>query len=109
MWHPSDLYEWVAPYVKLEEVIELILTTIRDSASDKAVVAEKGFYQQSLDTKKSTQLIRIGVDANELIYPEISAGKHRYSVRFMQVNPGGDTMATQVKKDVKFLLSRCSL
>ena len=104
----SDLNEWVAPYVKLEEVIELILTTIRDSASAKAVVAEKGFYQQSQDTKKSTQLIRISVDANELIYPEISAGKHRYSVRFMQVNPG-DTMATQVKQDVKFLLSRCSL
>jgi cell division protein ZapD len=102
------LHEWVAPYIKLEEVIELILTTIRDSAAAKPVVAEKGFYQQSLDTKRSTQLIRISVGANELIYPEVSAGKHRYSVRFMQVNPG-DTLATQVKEDVKFLLSRCSL
>ena len=104
----SDLHVWVAPYAKLEQVIELILSTIRDSASAKPVVADKGFYQQSLDTKQSTQLIRISVDANELIYPEISAGKHRYSVRFMQVNLG-DTLATQVKEDVSFLLSRCSL
>jgi cell division protein ZapD len=104
----SDLHEWVAPYGELEEVIELILTSIRESATANSVVADKGFYQQPLDTKQSTQLIRIGVDANELIYPEISAGKHRYSVRFMHVIPG-ETMATQVKEDVEFLLSRCSL
>lgn len=104
----SDLHEWIAPYAKLEQVIDLVLTTIRDSASAKPVVAEKGFYQQSLDTKQSTQLIRISVASGELIYPEVSAGKHRYSVRFMQVNPG-ETLATQVKQDVSFLLSRCSL
>ena len=104
----SDLHEWVAPYRELEDVIELILKAIRDSAVAKTVVAENGFYQQSLDTKQSTQLIRIGVDADEPIYPEISAGKHRYSVRFMRVN-ASEELPTQVKEDVEFLLSRCSL
>ena len=104
----SDLHEWVAPYRELEDVIELILKAIRDSAIAKTVVAENGFYQQSLDTKQSTQLIRIGVDADESIYPEISAGKHRYSVRFMRVN-SSEELPTQVKEDVEFLLSRCSL
>ena len=104
----SDLQEWVWPYRELEEVIDLILQVIRDSATDKTVVAEKGFYQKALDTKMSTQLIRISVDANESYYPEISAGKHRYSVRFMKPQ-NGEGIATQVKEDVKFLLSRCSL
>ncbi len=104
----ADLQQWVAPYCELETVIDLILATIRNSASAMTTIAESGFYQQPLDTRQSTQLIRIGVDAGNLIYPEISAGKHRYSVRFMQVIPGS-SMASQVKEDVKFQLSRCSL
>jgi len=104
----ADLQEWAAPYCQLEDVIDLILKAIRDSASARPVVAENGFYQKPLDTKQATQLIRIGIDANSMIYPEISAGKHRYSVRFMRVD-SGDSMPVQVKEDVEFLLSRCTL
>ncbi|MDH3761096.1 MAG: cell division protein ZapD [Gammaproteobacteria bacterium] len=104
----SDLREWAAPYCHLEDVIELILKAIRDSASARPVVAENGFYQKPLDTKQSTQLIRIGVDAQANIYPEISAGKHRYSVRFMRLD-SGEMAPAQVKEDVEFMLSRCAL
>jgi cell division protein ZapD len=104
----ADLQGWVAPYCELEGVIELILKVIRDSASEKPVVAENGFYQNPLDSKQSTQMIRISIDAGELIYPEISAGKHRYSVRFMRPQEDG-RLPTQVKQDVNFLLARCSL
>ena len=104
----ANLKEWVEPYCQLEEVIDLILKTIRDSAAAKPVIAEKGFYQKPLDTKQSTQLIRIGIAVNELIYPEISAGKHRYSVRLMRVD-SITAVPTQVKEDVEFLLSRCTL
>ena len=104
----ADLRHWAEPYLELDQVIELVLKTLRDSASARPVVAENGFYQQSLDPKQSTQLIRISVDTDATIYPEISAGKHRYSVRFMRVNPG-DMPPTQVKEDIEFLLSRCSL
>ena len=104
----ADLREWVAPYLELEQVIDLVLKTLRDSGSARPVVAENGFYQKPLDTKQSTQLIRISVAGDATLYPEISAGKHRYSVRFMRVSPG-DAPPTQVKEDVEFLLSRCSL
>ena len=103
----ADLVGWAAPYLELEQVIELILSTIRDSAAAKTAVAENGFYQQALDTRQPTQLIRIGIQVDESIYPEISAGKHRYSVRFMQ--PNGNSLPVQVKKNVEFLLSRCAL
>ncbi|MCP4389490.1 MAG: cell division protein ZapD [Gammaproteobacteria bacterium] len=104
----TDLQEWAAPYCQLEAVIDLIMKAIRDSASARPVVAENGFYQKPLDTKQSTQLIRIGIDTKAMIYPEISAGKHRYSVRFMRID-SGDSMPVQVKEDVEFLLSRCTL
>lgn len=104
----TDLQKWVAPYTELEIVIELILTVIRDSINPQPFVAEKGFYQQSLDPKQSNQMIRICIDNEQPIYPEISAGKHRYSVRFMEPQPG-DAVPVQVKKDVSFLLACCSL
>jgi cell division protein ZapD len=104
----ADLQVWAAPYLELDRVIELILKTLRDSASARIVVAENGFYQKPLDTKQSTQLLRISVPADATMYPEISAGKHRYSVRFMHVN-AGDAVSTQVKETIEFLLSRCSL
>jgi len=104
----ADLQGWAAPYRALEEVIDLILKVIRDSANEREVVAENGFYQKPLDTKKAAQLIRIGIAADAPIYPEISAGKHRYSVRFMRPQQG-EGLPTQVKEDVPFLLYRCAL
>ncbi|MFV2032752.1 MAG: cell division protein ZapD [Gammaproteobacteria bacterium] len=104
----SDLKRWAAPYLELEAVIELILSVIRDSGTPKQVIAEKGFFQQSLDRQHSNQLLRIAIPAGKAYYPEISAGKHRYSVRFL-TSKSVDEVPSQVKDDVPFLLSRCSL
>jgi cell division protein ZapD len=84
------------------------LNVIRDSAAPRQVTAEKGFYQQALDPQQSNLLLRISIPANRVYYPEISAGKHRYSVRFLNPMPI-DKVPSQVKEDVPFLLSRCSL
>ncbi|TDJ30831.1 MAG: cell division protein ZapD [Gammaproteobacteria bacterium] len=104
----NDLSRWAAPYVEIESVIELILYVIRDSGTPKQVVADKGFFQQSLDSQRSNQLLRIEIPANKAYYPEISAGKHRYSVRFL-TSQSIDQVPSQVTEDVPFLLSRCSL
>jgi len=104
----SDLRRWASPYLEIENVIDLILGSIRDSASPKRVIADNGFFQQSLDPQQSNQMLRISIPADFQIYPEISAGKHRYSVRFLDPLPI-DSVPSQVKEDVPFMLSRCSL
>ena len=104
----KDLRRWAAPYVILQSVIDLVLNVIRDSAVPKQVTAENGFFQQALDPQQPNQLLRISIPENRVYYPEISAGKHRYSVRFLNPVPT-DSVPTQVKEDVPFLLSRCSL
>jgi len=101
-----DLNTWAAPYRELDEVIELILKTLRDSASARPVVAENGFYQQSLDPKQSTQLIRISVNTDASIYPEISGGQHRFTIRFLTWG-GIDNRASQTTANVRFLLALC--
>jgi cell division protein ZapD len=92
----------------VESAIELALGVIRDSAMPEEVIAEKGFFHQTLDPKQSNQLLRISIPAGEIIYPEVSAGKHRYSVRFLNPLPI-DHLPTQIKEDVTFSLTRCSL
>jgi cell division protein ZapD len=104
----NDLQRWAAPYVELDSVIELVLSVIRDSGTPKQVTAEKGFYQQTLDQRQSNQLLRISIPVNRIYFPEISAGKHRYSVRFLNPISSGN-IPSQVTEDVPFLLSRCSL
>lgn len=104
----DDLTRWAAPYFELEAVIELILKVIRDSATPQQVVAEKGFYQQPLDPQQPNRLLRVSIPAGSGFYPEISAGKHRYSIRFLNPLPIDET-PTQVREDVPFLLMRCSL
>ena len=103
-----DLQRWAAPYLELESIIELVLSVIRDSATPEKVVAENGFFHQALDPQQSNQLLRISVSADENIYPEVSAGKHRYSVRFLNPMPIDD-LPSQIKDDVTFSLTRCSL
>ncbi len=104
----ADLRRWAGPYLEIETVVALILGSIRDSASPKQVVAENGFFQQPLDPQQSNQLLRVGIPADLVIYPEISAGKHRYSIRFLDPLPI-DSVPSQVKDDVTFMLARCSL
>ena len=104
----DDLTRWAAPYFELEAVIELILKIIRESAMPEQVTAENGFYQQSLDPHQPNRLLRISIPTGVGFYPEISAGKHRYSIRFLNPLPI-DNSPTQVKKDVPFTLMRCSL
>ena len=104
----TDLQTWIAPYKELELVIELVLKSIRESAQPKRSLAESGFFQQSLDTQQPNQMIRVAVDSQLSLYPEISAGKHRFSIRFMEPTSSGE-LPTQVKGDVAFLLSRCAL
>ncbi len=104
----SDLRQWAGPYLEIESVIHLILNTIRDSASPRRVVAEKGFFQKALDPSQSNQILRVGITTDLQIYPEISAGKHRYSIRFLNPSPADNT-PPQIQDDVPFNLTRCSL
>ena len=105
----SDIKRWSAPYYQLHEVIELVLNLIRDSAFADSVTATNGFFQQSLDTSLANQMLRIELNCSSTFYPEISAGKHRYSIRFLQPQQSIDQLPVQIKQDIQFNLFLCAL
>lgn len=103
----EQLESWMDELDIIRQPVDLILGIIRESSVPEEVTAEDGFYQQNVDASTSLQLIRVGIDPQYKLFPEISAGKQRFSIRFMQ--PQGAQRPVQFRETVPFLLSCCAL
>ena len=101
------LEEWFEPLQILKDSVNLILKVIRESTDSIDEIAESGFYQKNIDSNQSCLLIRVILPRGSNIFPEISAGKHRFSVRFLKTqNPAH--RPEQEKQDVHFKLACCT-
>ena len=103
----QHLEQWFAPFAILDRSVQLILDVLRHSVEDTDEVAVNGFFQMAIETNKVAQLLRIAVPDNTDCYPEISAGKHRFSVRFMS-NKNPSSRPEQYQKDINFKLGMCA-
>ena len=104
----KDIEKWFQPFSHLDRSVQLILDVLRHSAEGTDEIAQNGFFQQSLDTNQSIVLLRISIPKESVCYPEISAGKHRFSVRFMKNNDPA-LRPEQCKEDVNFKLTMCAI
>jgi cell division protein ZapD len=103
----GQLREWMGVYGDFKQAVEIILTLIRDSTALTSVVAKDGLYQQTLDPQIPTQLIRVSVAGDVGYFPEISGGRHRFTVRFMSAKE--NSRPAQCKQTVNFSLACCVL
>jgi cell division protein ZapD len=104
----EQLQQWFSPFQVLEESVTMILDVLRNSTDDTDETAVKGFFQKVIDSNQAVQLLHISIPSTHICYPEISAGKHRFSVRFM-INPNPYTRPEQFIEDVMFRLKICSV
>ncbi|MFV2003570.1 MAG: cell division protein ZapD [Gammaproteobacteria bacterium] len=104
----KHIEKWFQPFSHLDRSVQLILDVIRHSAEDTDEIAENGFFQKSLDTNQAIQLLRISIPEDSSCYPEISAGKHRFSIRFMK-NDDPALRPEQCKEDISFKLRMCTI
>lgn len=104
----KNIEQWFQPFGHLDRAVQLILDVLRHSAEDTDEIAQSGFFQKSLDTNQAIQLLRISIPKDSICYPEISAGKHRFSVRFMKNNDPAQR-PEQCKEDVPFKLMMCAI
>lgn len=102
----ARLRGWSADLEALREGIDLALKIIRSSAAPSHETASAGFFQQPLDTSVSCHLIRVGLLAASAFFPEVSAGKHRFTIRFL-TQPETQGRPSQTGEDVPFVLERC--
>lgn len=104
----QDMSRWHAVLEPLERSLRLVLMLLRESESPTDHVAEKGYFQHSLNNHSSYQLIRVSVQADDKVFPEISGGKHRLSIRFLE-QPDTGTRPRQTENSIKFRLVCCQL
>lgn len=102
----QKLDAWFDDLAALRDGVRLALAILRESASPSPESADKGFFQQTLDTSVSCQLIRIGLPPNSQCFPEISAGKHRFTIRFLE-QASTEQRPAQTQETISFVLERC--
>ena len=96
------LLEWITPFEIVQESVGRALQLIRESTQFSDKTAAKGFYDQNLDPNSPNQLIRISISKKHSFFPECSAGKHRFSIRFLsQDNQNSTPKQTQANLDFK--------
>lgn len=99
------LHRWLSAFDVIEQAICLILRVTRSTGVTTAEQAAGGFFQQSLDSGLPCQMIRVSLPGGHGMFAEISAGKHRFAVRFKSIDAEGH--ASQTEQDIRFNLTRC--
>ncbi len=101
------LLEWITPFETVQEGVSYALKLIRESTPYTDQNAQNGFYDQNLGPASPNQLIRIGINNKNDVFPECSAGKHRFSIRFLRQDDP-NTPPKQIKQNIDFQLACCS-
>ncbi len=102
------LEQWYENLTVISKPINLMLSILREGADPRRMTAEQGFYQQSPDSNSApVQLLRVSLSADAAYFPEISAGKHRFTIRMLEPQKKGRPLQTQ--DDVEFTLWCCAL
>lgn len=103
----AEIHKWLAAFDNYRAAINVTMRLIRESAANSREIAVNGFYQQSLDTALPFQLIRVTLPADAPCFAEISGGKHRFTVRMMEMH--GYDRPGQAERDIEFRLGCCAI
>ncbi len=104
----TQLKAWFSDLAVIQQGVESALSLLRGSAAMQRRQASGGFYQQSSEPDQECQMVRIGLPQGEDYFPEISGGKHRFTVRFLH-QPSTSSRPVQCTADVEFDLMCCTM
>ncbi len=74
---------WLASLQPLKRSLDLLLDIIRNSAPFRKQTSLNGFYQDNGD---DADLLRLQLDLNWQLYPQISGHKSRFAIRFLPLD-----------------------
>lgn len=105
----NSVHQWLEPLQPARQGIDRCLALVREAVSWEGLTADGGFYERTLPTAHKIQLLRVYLPSNgRPWFPEISAGRQRFTVRFFeQATPA--ERAQQIRSDVDFQLACCGM
>jgi cell division protein ZapD len=101
-----QLDDWTSRIKPICDAVAEVLWLTREATEAAPRVAPGGLYQHAFDRNDQASLVRVLVPTNGGIFPEISAGQHRFTIRFVRWR-GVDARPVQVNQDVRFDLAIC--
>lgn len=102
----KDIQAWLAPMLPIHQGLAIILRLLRDSGRTEPQVAKHGSYQLMMQNRHA-QLVRVRLNREKNVLPEISANKYAFNIRF--VAPDVISRPRQSDDDIPFELTFCSL
>lgn len=96
--------DWMDKLRRVCDPVSQVLWLTRETAEPVERAAASGLYQYNLPRNEQYHLVRVFLPARSGLFPEISAGQHRFTIRFVKWQ-GVEKRSAQVNNDVKFLLS----
>ena len=102
----ADLLRWAATLSPLAESIHLLLRLLRDSGAPQKVMAIGGQFQQNLPQGRTFQLLRLALNPQDNLIPEISGNRLMVSIRLMRHE--SDDRLHPSNEDGAFELTLCS-
>lgn len=103
-----NLALWWQDLAPIEDGCAAILSLLRSSTNGHEKCAERGFFQYNNEEGSPMQLVRVRMPPDADSFPEISGGKHRFTIRFL-VQQSTRERPQQVSHDVPFRLQVCWL
>lgn len=101
----DDLSAWLAPFLPIEEGMNIVLRLLRDSGKVLRFTAHQGTFQQ-MQGGRVAQMLRLSLDENLRCIPEVGANKYAINIRFIAADFAAKT--TLFEQDVPFDLTFCS-
>ena len=102
----EDMEKWLGAIRPVCDAAAELLWLIRESAEPAENMAINGMYQHSMQKDSNCRLLRVSLEDNSALFPEISGSQHRFTVRFLEWSTI-DSRAVQTGHDVRFKLSIC--
>ena len=100
----AQFERWMSVLEPICSAVDELLWLTRETNEPVERLAAEGLYQHQMDRNAQINLARVIIARSTGYYPEISAGRHRITVRFVKWQ-GVDMRPAQVDRDVPFLLS----
>lgn len=92
----------------IEEAINLCLDVFRQSGEPQEETTNDGLFIKNLRDRDATyHMLRLKITNAPNVFPRISSGKHRFSIRFMEQEDFFQR-AQQVQRPIHFTLSICA-
>jgi cell division protein ZapD len=101
----EDIQRWITPLAPLAGAIGMLLKLLRDAGAPQKVLATGGLYQQNLPQGRTFQLLRLRLDSELSLVPEISVNRLLVSVRMMRQE--SDDRMQSFGEDAQFELTLC--